>query len=56
MEGQLMATVSLALRTHVAWWVRPALAVAFLCASLCPARADQMIDAIVDRGIKIELT
>jgi hypothetical protein len=56
MEGDLMATVSLTLRTHVAWWVRPALSVAFLCASLCPARADQMIDAIVDRGIKIELT
>lgn len=51
-----MVTVSLALRTYVAWWVRPALAVAFLCAPLCPARADQMIDAIVDRGIKIELT
>ena len=51
-----MATVSLALRTHVAWWVRPALAVAFLCASICPARADQMIDAIVDLGIKTKLT
>jgi hypothetical protein len=56
MEGHLMTTVSLALRMHVAWWVRPALAVVFVCASLCPARADQMIDAIVDRGIKIELT
>ena len=44
-----MATVS-----HVAWWGRPALAVAFQGASLCPARADQMIDAIVDRGIKFE--
>jgi len=51
-----MAIVSISLRIHIAWWVRPALAVAFLCASLCPARADQMIDAIVDRGIKIELT
>ena len=54
MEGDLMAIVSLALRTHLAWWVRPALGIAFLCASLCPARADQMIDAIVDRGIKFE--
>jgi hypothetical protein len=56
MEGHLMETVCLGVRTHVAWRVRPALAIAFLCASLCPARADQMIDAIVDRGIKIELT
>jgi hypothetical protein len=56
MEGHLMSSVSFALRTRIAWWVHPALAIAFLCASLCPARADQMIDAIVDRGIKIELT
>jgi len=56
MESHLMSSVSFALRTRIAWWVRPALAIAFLCASLCPARADQMIDAIVDRGIKIELT
>ena len=51
-----MTFTALTVRAHVAWWVRPALTVAFLCASICPARADQMIDAIVDRGIKIELT
>lgn len=55
MEGHLISSVSFALRTHIAWWACPALAVAFLCASFCPARADQMIDAIVDRGIRIEL-
>ena len=50
MEGELMATAKLKLRTRVAWWVRPALAAAFVLAML----ADRWIDAIVDRGIKVE--
>ena len=45
-----MAIVTLKLRTRVSWWVRPALAVAFVLAVL----ADRWIDAIVDRGIKVE--
>lgn len=50
MEGQLMAIVSIKVRTRVAWWVRPSLAAAFVLAML----ADRWIDAIVDRGIKVE--
>jgi hypothetical protein len=55
-KGYLMTLTAFTVHAQVAWWARPALAVTFLCASLCPARADQMIDAIVNRGIKIELT
>ena len=51
-----MILITVTVRAQVAWWVRPALTVAFLCASICPTRADQMIDAIVDRGVKIEMT
>lgn len=47
-----MATVKLKPRTRVAWWVRPALAAAFVLAML----ADRWIDAIVDQGIKVECT
>lgn len=52
MEGQLMGKVSDKPRTRVAWWVRPALAAAFILAML----ADRWIDAIVDQGIKVERT
>ncbi len=52
MEGKLMAPVKLKLRTRVAWWVRPALAAAFVLAML----ADRWIDSIVDRGVKVEWT
>lgn len=45
-----MATVTLKLRTRVAWWVRPALAAAFVLNML----ADRWVDAIVDRGIKVD--
>lgn len=50
MEGELMAAVTIKLRTRVAWWVQPSLAAAFVLAML----VDRWIDAIVDRGIKIE--
>lgn len=50
-----MATLNLKLRTRIAWWVRPALGLAFLGGYIFPARVDGWIDAIVDRGIKIEL-
>lgn len=50
MEGKLMVPVTITLRTHVAWWVRPTLAVAFVVARL----AERCIDAIVDHGIKVE--
>jgi len=45
-----MATVTITLRTRVAWWVQPSLAAAFVLTML----TDRWIDAIVDRGIKIE--
>jgi len=44
------------LRTRIAWWVRPALAMAFVCGTVCPARVDGWIDVIVDRGVKVEFT
>lgn len=47
-----MAAGALAVRVHVAWWVRPALTVAFLCRAVCPACGDRWIDVIVDHGIK----
>lgn len=50
-----MATLTVTLRTRIAWWVRPALAAVFLCAAICPARVEKWIDAIVDRGIEVEL-
>lgn len=51
-----MTRIALTVPAQVASWVRPALTVAFLCVPLCPACADQMIEAIVDREITIELT
>lgn len=50
-----MASLELKCRVRIAWWVRPALVGAFLCAMACPARVEKWIDAIVDRGIKVEL-
>lgn len=52
MEGELMTTATIKLRTRISWWVRPALAVAFVLAVL----AERWIDAIVDMGIKVEPT
>lgn len=51
-----METIKLEVRTRIAWWVRPALVLAFMCGAVCPARVDRWVDVIVDRGIKVELT
>ena len=50
MEGELMADPASEARTRIAWWVRPALAVAMALAQL----ADRWIDAIVDLGVRTE--
>jgi len=55
MEPELMAALEVKLRTQRAWWVRPALAAAFLLGSVCEPCADRCIDFIVDKGIKVEL-
>jgi len=49
-----MATLTVKLRTRIAWWVRPALAAVVICAAICPSRVEKLIDAIVDRGIKFD--
>ena len=46
-----MANVTITMRPRVAWWVRPALAVAFVIARL----AEHWIGAIVDHGIKFDV-
>lgn len=56
MKGTVMEAIKLEVRTRIAWWVRPALALVLLCGCICPARVDGWIDAIVDRGVKVELT
>ena len=50
-----MVITAMTVRCRFAWWVRPALAGVFLCAMVCPVRVEKWIDAIVDRGIKVEL-
>ena len=49
-----MATMTLSLRTRIAWWVRPALAVVGVVARISAPLAERWIDAIVDRGIKVD--
>lgn len=48
-----MAAMELKLRTHIAWWVRPALFALALVARISPSRVERGIDFIVDKGIKV---
>ena len=45
---------TLTFRPKFAWWVKPALGVAFLIGGACPKCADKMIEFIVDRGLKMD--
>ncbi|MFK3741426.1 hypothetical protein [Massilia sp. TN1-12] len=46
-----MAGAYIKVRMRIAWWVRPALAVAFVIGYFSEKRAFAWIDAIVDMGV-----